>query len=143
MARQSLLAPAWPDRSCLRLHGQDLLAAGGGTRGPRAELEASRKEVDSLRKEVSILQVGVRARARVCVCVCVCACLSVCSGCGALLHTSNAPESAEPRLPPFPSSLASHGTALRSQRDLCLCPLGASAAASTLAVKPGPVRCVL
>ncbi len=71
MARQSLLAPAWPDRSCLRLHGQDLLAAGGGTRGPRAELEASRKEVDSLRKEVSILQVGVRARARVCVCVCV------------------------------------------------------------------------
>ncbi len=76
MARQSLLAPAWPDRSCLRLHGQDLLAAGGGTRGPRAELEASRKEVDSLRKEVSILQVGVRARARVCVCVCARVCLS-------------------------------------------------------------------
>ncbi|KAF5828404.1 hypothetical protein DUNSADRAFT_17663 [Dunaliella salina] len=35
---------------------EDLLAAGGGQRGPKAELEASRKEAAGLRKELGILQ---------------------------------------------------------------------------------------
>ena len=38
---------------------QDLLAAGGGQRGPRAELEASRKEVAAMKKELEALQVFV------------------------------------------------------------------------------------
>lgn len=35
---------------------QDLLNAGGGIRGPRAELELSRKEVAALKKELEALQ---------------------------------------------------------------------------------------